>query len=81
MRAIGICIVAAALFGCASTNGERQAPPKAAAASSGAGATSTASSPPAAEAGNAPAMTAADAAEKAHEDWVRSRRSAAAPQK
>jgi hypothetical protein len=83
MKTIGSALAATLVLGCASSSGERQPVPRTATAPPNAGATSPATTaraaaPPPASTG---AMTAAEAAQKAHEEWIRTHKSGSGAQR
>ena len=71
MKATVSAIAFAVMLGCASSSGERQTPPRTASDAPDAGAPAKAAAPAAPAAPKDGVVTAAEAAEKAHEDWVR----------
>jgi hypothetical protein len=75
MRWIGSALAAVLAFSCAGTSGERQSEQKPASSSAAQTAQPAQSAPAAASPskGAAAPMTAAEAAEKTHEEWVRTR--------
>jgi hypothetical protein len=83
MKAIGTAIVATLILGCASSSSERQPAPRTATDPPKPVATSAATTAPApAPAPASPgAMTAAEAAQKAHEEWVRTHKGGSAAQR
>jgi hypothetical protein len=81
MKAIGRAAVAALALACASSSSERQPAPRTATDPPDAGAKPAAAAAPAPAPVNPGAMTAAEAAEKAHEEWVRTHKGGAASQR
>jgi hypothetical protein len=81
MKAIGTAIVATLILGCASSSSERQPAPRTATDPPKPVATSAATTAPAPAPANPGAMTAAEAAQKAHEEWVRTHKGGSAAQR